>query len=175
MTPTSAPGSKSIPAGAGTGRRQGRSSRADGVLARGFTVIELMVVITLIAVSVGVVSLSIRDQAASRLEEEGARLSALLEAARARSRVAGTPVMWRPAGTDGHDFAFVGLPPGDPLPDRWLDERVTAEVIGAPALLLGPEPVIGAQQVILRLDDRQLVLATDGLDAFDVRTDGGGK
>ena len=32
--------------------------------------------------------------------------------------------------------------------------------------MLGPEPVIGAQSVILRLGDRQLVVSTDGLSPF---------
>ena len=45
---------------------------------------------------VGAVSLALRDGNASRLEEEGARLSALLEMARAEARAAGTPVRWQP-------------------------------------------------------------------------------
>jgi general secretion pathway protein H len=54
------------------------------------------------------------------------------------------------------------------LPQRWLGAEVTAEVIGSPTLLLGPEPLIGAQQVALSLGDRRLVLATDGLEPFAV-------
>ena len=41
-------------------------------------------------------------------------------------------------------------------------------MIGSPTLLLGPEPLIGAQQVALSLGDRRLVLATDGLGPFAV-------
>ncbi|HYK00068.1 MAG TPA: prepilin-type N-terminal cleavage/methylation domain-containing protein, partial [Burkholderiaceae bacterium] len=49
---------------------------------RGFTLIELMIVMALIAVAVGVVTLSLRDPAAAQLDREAVRLAALLEAAR---------------------------------------------------------------------------------------------
>ena len=44
----------------------------------GFTLIELRVVITLIAIASSVVTLAMRDPAATRLEQEAARLTALL-------------------------------------------------------------------------------------------------
>jgi len=44
-------------------------------------------------------------------------------------------------------------------------------VIGANAVLLGPEPLIGAQRIVLRLDARSLALATDGLGPFVVTDD----
>jgi general secretion pathway protein H len=100
------------------------------------------------------------------------RLSALFEGARARSRASGQEVRWMPAGANGQGFAFVGLPPESALPANWLDERTRAEVVGAPVLRLGPEPVIGAQRVVLHLADRQLVLSTDGLAPFSVLESG---
>jgi general secretion pathway protein H len=39
-------------------------------------------------------------------------------------------------------------------------------VVGAAALQLGPEPIIGAQKVLLRLGKAQLMLATDGMGPF---------
>jgi general secretion pathway protein H len=39
-------------------------------------------------------------------------------------------------------------------------------VVGARALQLGPEPIIGAQRLVLELDTRRLILATDGLGPF---------
>src|SRR5438128_3651594 len=80
-TATSAPGSR------GAWRR--RDSRAR---TRGFTLIELMVVMALIAVAVGMVALSLRDPAADQLDREAVRLAALLESARAESRTAGVPL-----------------------------------------------------------------------------------
>jgi general secretion pathway protein H len=52
------------------------------------------------------------------------------------------------------------------LPQHWLTPGVEAEVIGAKALALGPEPIIGAQRVALRLADRRLTLVTDGMGPF---------
>jgi len=137
--------------------------------AAGFTLLELMLVVALMAVVVGMATLALRDGNANRLDEEGMRLSALLEGARARSRATGAEVTWVPAGdNNGAGFRFTGLPPDAGLPSAWLDERTRAEVIGAPLLRLGPEPVIGAQRVVLRIEDRQLVLSTDGLAPFSV-------
>lgn len=134
----------------------------------------------LIAVASAVATLALRDPAASRLEQEAARLSALLESARGEARALGLPVTWKPVARDAADaqggganadFRFIGLPPSNTLPTRWLDRDVTAEIAGAPALVLGPEPIIGAQRVTLSLDAQRITLATDGLGPFSVVAD----
>lgn len=142
---------------------------------RGFTLIELMIVIALIAVATGVISLALRDPAGARLETEAARLSALLEGARAESRASGLPVYWVPQGRDtGDQFRFEGLDAAmadggeRDAATRWLDAGVSAEVVGAKAVVLGPEPLIGAQRIVLRLADQRIELATDGLGPFKV-------
>lgn len=134
----------------------------------GFTMIELLIVLALLAVAVGMVTLALRDSNQSRLEEEAARLSALLEGARAHARASGQAVTWMPAGADTGTpgFRFIGLPEAAPLPGHWLDARTRAEVLGAHALQLGPEPVIGAQRVRLFIEQHQITLATDGLRPF---------
>jgi general secretion pathway protein H len=142
---------------------------------RGFTIIELLVVIALIAIAAGAVSLALRDGSATRLERDGARLAALLESARAEARASGLPVRFEIASADAADgarFRFVGLPPSARMPDRWLDSEVSAEIVGARALLLGPEPLLPAQRIVLRLGDQRLVLATDGLAPFAVPSEG---
>jgi general secretion pathway protein H len=132
----------------------------------GFTLVELLVVLLLIAISAGLISLALRDPEASRLEQEGARLAALLEAGRAEARALGLPVRFELAGNPAEGFRFVGLPPQIQLPRRWLNEELHAEILGARALLLGPEPLIGPQRISLRLGDQRLELATDGLGPF---------
>jgi general secretion pathway protein H len=138
------------------------------------TLIELLIVIVLVALGASVVSLALRDGAAARLEEEAARLAALLEAARAESRASGLAVQWVPkAAADGADaapsgFRFVGLPAALALPARWLEPRTSAEVIGAPVLVLGPDAILPPQRVVLRLDDRRLEIGSDGLGPFAV-------
>jgi general secretion pathway protein H len=147
--------------------------------ARGFTLLELLVVLAIVAVSVATVSLALRDGSATRLERDGVRLAALLEMARTESRVSGTPVLWVPGapavngrpltdGAEAVDFQFVGLSPKIQMPVRWLDPRITAEVQGRPVMALGPDAILPPQRVVLRLDDQRLEVATDGLSPFAI-------
>lgn len=152
-----------------------RAVAAPGRRSGGFTLIELMVVVAIIALATGLVVLALRDPDASRLDQEATRLAALLESARAESRTAGTPVAWLPvqtteaqAANGPADFRFVGLAPGVQFPMRWLTPQTSADLLGARALRLGPEPFIGPQRVLLRLGSRRLEVATDGLSPFSV-------
>jgi len=137
---------------------------------RGFTLVELLVVVALIAIASGLASLALRDPTANRLEQEGARLAALLESARAEARASGLAVRWEPRAIDGEaaGFRFLGLPTTNTLPEHWLNEGVRADIVGARAVLLGPEPLIPAQRIVLSLEDRRLTLSTDGLGPFEV-------
>ena len=148
--------------------------------------VELLIVIAIVALSVALISAALPDGDASRLEEEGARLTALLEMARAESRVSGAPVVWVPRGATGATgatgsadsatdaqgrpvhFRFVGLSAALALPSRWLDERVSAEVVGARVVVLGPAAILPAQRIVLSLDKQRLELSSDGLGPFAV-------
>jgi general secretion pathway protein H len=142
----------------------------------GFTLVELLIVIAIVALGVGLVSMALPDGEASKLEEEGARLSSLLEAARAEARVAGVPVRWVPRPSQGGDeatiqsdvaqFQFVGLPVTTAMSTRFLDHRTQAQVVGANHLILGPEAILPSQRVTLRLGERKLELVSDGLGPF---------
>jgi general secretion pathway protein H len=157
--PTSAPGSS---------RCGGQRGTPAG---RGFTLIELLIVLAIVVVSSGLIVLALRDSNQARLEEEGARLSALLEMARAEARVAGSTVRWVPRGGDADpaiQFRFVGLPLTQDMPTRWLDPGTRAQIVGATTLLLGPEAILPPQRVVLTLADRRLELASDGLGPFAV-------
>lgn len=160
--PTSAAGSSGRHCPPGPSQPRWRS--------RGFTLIELLVVVAIIAIASAGVSFALRDAGATQLEREAQRLAALLESARAQSRSTGVPVQWAP--TEG-GFRFEGVPE-DLLPQRWLTE--TTQVRGSVTLRLGPEPIIGRQEVVLEssaLPGRSLRIATDGLRPFAI-TPGGG-
>lgn len=132
---------------------------------RGFTLIELLVVVAIIAIASAGVSFALRDAGATQLEREAQRLAALLESGRAQSRSTGVPVLWSP--TEG-GFRFDGVP-ADALPQRWLAD--TTQVRGSVTLQLGPEPIIGRQEVVLEstaLPGRSLRVATDGLRPFAI-------
>jgi general secretion pathway protein H len=143
------------------------SDLAPAPAARGFTILELLVVIAIIAIATAGVSFALRDSQATQLEREAQRLAALFESARAQSRSSGVPVRWY---TTAEGFRFEGVP-ANALPGRWLSD--TTEVRGTATLQLGPEPIIGRQEVILgstTAPDRSLRVATDGLRPFAVVT-----
>ncbi len=148
-----------------------RRHRFTGLHHAGFTLLELLVVVAIIAAATAGVSLSLRDTSQTALEREAQRLAVLFESARAQSRASGTAVIWRPTA-DG--FRFEGLAPGV-LPTRWLEAgtRAGANV----AIQLGPEPIIGAQAVDIvsggqdqSQPARVLRIATDGLRPFALQT-----
>jgi general secretion pathway protein H len=147
--PTWAPGNRTVPRPAHR--------------AAGFTLLELLVVVAIIAFATAGVSFALRDASAAQLEREALRLAALLESARAQSRSSGMPVRWQ-ATEQG--FRFEGLSP-QALPDHWLSQDT--QVANPTVLVLGPEPIIGPQSVTLQSaaqPQHSLRIATDGLRPF---------
>lgn len=145
-----------------------RSGPCNRTRARGFTLLELLVVTAIIAIASAGVVFALRDSSQSALEREGERLAALLESARAQSRASGVQVRWQavPGG-----FRFDGLRPGA-LPQQWLEPAGVST--DGTVLVLGPEPLIGAQAVVLTsaaLPHASLRVASDGLRPFEVRGD----
>lgn len=140
------------------------------LLASGFTLLELLVVVALIAVATAGVSWSLRDNADSALARDAQRLASLLEAARAQARASGVAAQWQPTASG---FEFIGLP-SRTLPSQWLNDSTRA-FVNAP-LLLGPEPMIGPQMVALshvppnaQSPAKRLWVVTDGLRPFTVQ------
>ena len=136
----------------------------------GFTLIELLIVVAIMAIATAGVGLALRDSSETALEREAQRLAVLLDSARVQSRMTANPVRWRPTSTG---FAFEGLANGSAFPATWLGQDV--RVAGNAAVVLGPEPVIGPQQIRLvsiSQPARSLLLTTDGIRPFAVVTDG---
>lgn len=134
---------------------------------RGFTLLELLVVVAIMAIATAGVGFALRDSSQSQLERDAQRLVALLESARAQSRMSANPILWRV--TDG-GFVFDGN--GNTLPSTWLGTDIRAASAGA--IVLGPEPIIGPQRILLQTVSqpmRTLLVATDGLRPFTILTD----
>lgn len=148
----------------------------------GFTLLELLVVLAIVAIGSAGVGLAMRDGTQNQLEREAQRLAALLESARAQSQLMGVPVRWYTTGA-AFRFAGLNLAPGSTLevPQTWLDADTrasvdvpaTAQTHGQPgAVLLGPEPFIAPQSVTLtshRQPGKRVRLATDGVRPFAVQ------
>jgi general secretion pathway protein H len=132
----------------------------------GFTLLELLVVMAIVAMVSAGVGFAMRDASQVQLDRDAERLAALLESARARSRVLGVAVRWRATATG---FRFEGLAPAE-LPEQWLDGDT--DVAAAASLLLGPEPIIEPQELVLvsrSQPDRRVRLASDGVRPFAVQ------
>lgn len=157
-------------------------------LARGFTLLELLVVITIIAIGSAGVSFAIRDSASTSLNREADRLTAVLESVRAQSRGSGLALAWVPlpqgfavlpievlqrSASGGVDDAAVSVV-------AWLAAGTTAQLESstlraagaltpvAQMLVLGPEPMLAPQAVLLRLGEQTLRIESDGLRPFRV-------
>lgn len=143
----------------------GSSHTVRRISSAGFTLLELLVVVAIIGIATAGVTFVLRDSQSTQLERDAQRLAALLEAGRAVSRSSGIPVRWY--AIDG-GFRFEGVPPQQ-LPEQWL--TATTQVRGSVTLVLGPEPIIGRQELVLgssALPGRSLRIATDGLRPFTV-------
>lgn len=157
---------------------------------RGFTLLELLVVLFIVALAAGAVSVSLRDGPSQQLEREAQRLVAWLEAGRALSRASGSALHWQSTASG---FEFVGaatagapaaqrgqIAQGASLagPKNWLHPGVQAQVLRpaqAQVLRLGPEPIIAAQTLSLRLGEHEIRIGSNGALPFAILPSGQGQ
>ena len=142
---------------------------------RGLTLLELLVVLAIIAISSAGVALEMRDNSQTQLEREAQRLIAKLEAARVQSRSQGLPIVWRAT-----DSGFVIETPVSgsgfvAQSEDWLSADMSIGIsAGIKTITLGPEPIIPPATITLTKSSGQtsgvtpmnLRIGTDGLQPF---------
>ena len=132
---------------------------------RGFTLLELMLVVALVAFVGAGVGFALRDTGTNLLERDAQRVAAVLEVARAQSRASGSPVYWRP-GEAGFDIIA-----GKTVHSKWLVEGTVVE--GPQLVVLGPEPIIERHTIVLSVPGSRVRISTDGLRPFEVQGEPG--
>lgn len=129
---------------------------------RGFTLIEVLVVLLLVGISVTVVAVNLRAGDREVLREEAARLAAGLEQAQDEAILTGAALAWRGAaegyqylrrGTDGNwmpldDHLF--RPWQLPAAVRLVDVEVAGmKVVAGALIVLSPSALSGPLRVVL--------------------------
>jgi general secretion pathway protein H len=117
-------------------------------LARGFTLVEVLVVVVIIALLVSVVAVKIAPDARQSLREEAMQLAAVLAHARDEAIVTGVPLAWQGAGSGyrfvrrAADRTWQPLDRDPALRARDLAPGVNLAAVETTASGDGPVPVI---------------------------------
>lgn len=148
--PTSAPGSL---------KRQPPRPVARAAGARGLTLLELLVVASLIALVSAGASFALRDSGRLAVEQDALRLAAWLNAAHAQARATGAPVTWRAEAG--------GLRLGQQLHPWGQSDTRLSPAQGT----LWPEPVQPPQALRLQRGQHHVRVASDGVRPFALQRD----
>jgi general secretion pathway protein H len=136
----------------------------------GFTLVELLVVLGIIALTISAVSLSIGDTRQQLLEKDVQQLQAQLEKARAIARTSEQTWYWQ-AVPGGYKISSTAAAASSPeVRINWRLPQ-TQILPSEPIVILGPEPVIPPARLTLSLSDQpqiRISLQTDGASGFEV-------
>ncbi|RXU58558.1 type II secretion system protein GspH [Pseudomonas protegens] len=124
---------------------------------RGFTLIELMVVLVIIGIASAAVGLSIKPDPLQQVRKDAERLAQLLQVAQAEVRADGRPITWR---ATAKGFAFSrraesgsGIDDlrGDPLlrPRAWETPGLQVRIEPGPRLILNAEWITPPLRLVL--------------------------
>jgi general secretion pathway protein H len=137
--------------------------------AGGFSLLELLVVLVILAIAAGAVSMSVAPRESRLVAEESERLAALFRLAQDEARVRGRPVAWI-ADEHGYRFLVGGQEPdapGDPLRARSWPFPV--QRVEAPRLVFGAEPLLPPAEIRIATHEREVWLALDAFGTVTVR------
>lgn len=127
---------------------------------RGFTLLELLVVLMIISIAMVSVGISLRGSGADSLQVEAQRLIAHLEAARIESQSLGVRVEWH---TTEAGYEIRGL--NEVQNYEWLRPETQSSTT---TLLLGPEPILAAQSLTLSRPEESIAVGSDGVKPFAI-------
>jgi len=138
---------------------------------RGWTLLELLVVLGILAMVLGMVVQSVPPSEQRRLQREAATLLAHLEAARATALTQGRPV-WLLPTANGWELRHS---PGGPsvLHQHVWESPIMQLLILDPemaeSMRIGPDPVMPLYELQMRLGERTMVLHNPTVAGFEVR------
>jgi general secretion pathway protein H len=135
-----------------------------GLAPRGFTLVELLVVVALIAIVAGVAALALGGEESRKLREETERLAALFRIAAAEARASGRTLAWE-ADHAGYWFRAANDEQYE-LREELARRRAwpfEVERIGTPRVLITREPLREPVRIEIGTRRRDLHLALDAL------------
>ena len=137
---------------------------------RGYTLLELLVVIVILGIVAGMVSLSVTPTEYRKMSEEVNRLAALFRIANDEARVSGEPIAWE-ADTNGYRFVQSDGVRGetdidDPLrPRAWPFE---VRSLHAPEVVFGREPLMTPAKIQIVTIDGEIDMDIDAFGELGV-------
>jgi type II secretion system protein H len=133
---------------------------------RGFTLLEVLVVVAIIAICSGLVMISIPPGEAALADQEARRLAALEEAATAEARASGQPIAWTAERT-GYSFwqrseegEWQRFPSESPYRTRILGSAIAVEGAAVTLMPYGLQPPFEA---VIRAGGTQIILRSGAL------------
>jgi len=148
---------------------------------RGFTLLELLVVLVIVGISLGIVSFNAMPSPQQALQNEAQRISLLLQLARDEAIVRDRPIAFE-ADAEGYRFlqreenTWRSLPQDDLLrPRQFKRSPVMLTIYPPPAgnatplrIVFGREPVQQPFVLTLGLADASVAIRADGIGHFTV-------
>lgn len=149
-------------------RAQARS-KTRSISSLGFTLLELLIVLLIMALGSAGVALSLRQSPEQALEREAQRLIYWLEVARIQASVQGQRVQWV-ASPQSYTFLVNGPTslPKEGIPWLLSSTQVTSS---NQTLVLGPEPILSPQSIELGMQNASSIrikIGTNGLEPFAI-------